>query len=484
MSMAKFWKTNVVLYGIATALLTVYGTIVCEFIDGLTGPQILPVFGAGFFVAWLLRNVLQRKPRESSTAYAGIELSCWVMAGLVISAMNHFYYGFPLGSGMKVLIGCMTLGFPFSVYLTLRYEYDLIIEIRDNGQRASPTGPSWSIPKRLHTYSICSQIVLAFVVILIVTKDFAFIAEQANAGRDLELGLVRAEIFGAFLSLLLANALAIHQYTKNLSLLLDEQLRTLNSVARGNLEVVVPVISNSEISRIGAKTNDMIDSLKEKEQVKSLFGKLVSPQVARSLMQTSDGQLLKGQEINAAVLFTDLRNFSTLSEQISPQELVSFLNTYFSMIVESVHQFDGLVDKFIGDAAMAVFGFEQTDTEQCASKLAVEAALAIQQGIAGVNQNLRERGLPTVAQGIGIHYGSMIAGNIGSPDRLEFTVIGDAVNTASRLESLCKELKRPILVSAKCHADLPDALQQSFTALGEHKLKGKENKVSVFGVNP
>jgi adenylate cyclase len=162
--------------------------------------------------------------------------------------------------------------------------------------------------------------------------------------------------------------------------------------------------------------------------------------------------------------------------------VVGFLNEYFTMIVAAVHEQQGVVDKFIGDAAMAVFGLEGGPDAEDAADRAVRAALAMRSGLAPLNARLAKRGLPEVDNGIGMHLGYMVAGNIGSEDRLEYTVIGDAVNTASRLEGLCKATGNPLLVSSAIYERLSTELRDGLVSLGEHQVKGKAQSIAVYGI--
>ena len=149
------------------------------------------------------------------------------------------------------------------------------------------------------------------------------------------------------------------------------------------------------------------------------------------------------------------------------------------MLVQAVYAQDGILDKFIGDAAMAVFGLEGRED---ASDRAFQAALAIHEGLAGVNERLQARGLPALAQGIGLHQGPLIAGTIGSQDRMEYTVIGDTVNLASRLEGLCKTVGAHLLVSNTVYASLSEGGRSHLVPRGLHQVKGRAEGVEVYGL--
>jgi adenylate cyclase len=469
-------------YGLALFVLTVYGVEVCPFIEGLGYTGLFPVLCGGFAIGFAVRSWLSTIGVMTPLRALYVELAGWVLAGVGVTLYDTVVLGFPLGSGAKVIVGCLALGLPMSSYIALLVEHSMIVDAQSSGARMPPSGPAWSISSRLYRFVLASQVLLAIVLVLLVAKDFVYVVEEMEAGRRPAFMAVAVEIGGAFLVLLAANTLAARRYALNLDLLLRGQLAGMDAVTEGHLDAVVPVVSNDELARIGDRTNVMIETLRERERIKAVFGKLVSPHVARAILGEADGAELGGREVDAVVLFTDLRNFTTLSERSDPQGVVAFLNEYFTMIVGAVHAEGGVVDKFIGDAAMAVFGLEGGEGAEDASERAMRAALAMRVGLAPVNARLAERGLPQVNHGVGLHWGAMVAGNIGSADRLEYTVIGDAVNTASRLESLCKELGNPLLVSAACHARLSPELQGRLVSLGPCNLKGKSSAVEVFGL--
>ena len=150
------------------------------------------------------------------------------------------------------------------------------------------------------------------------------------------------------------------------------------------------------------------------------------------------------------ILFTDIRSFTTISETMDPQNLVGLLNEYFTEMVAIVMDEDGVVDKYIGDAIMAVFGAPVPKPDDAVN--AVRAAVRMRRALRDLNERLVSRGLSPLRTGIGIHTGEVVAGNIGSERRMEYTVIGDAVNLASRLESSTKELGVNVLISEDTYA--------------------------------
>jgi adenylate cyclase len=188
------------------------------------------------------------------------------------------------------------------------------------------------------------------------------------------------------------------------------------------------------------------------------------------------GQITRGsgETIPAAIWFSDLRGFTSLSETKGRDELLTILNDYFDAITAPITEHEGEILKFIGDAVLAIFPLKNDN----ACQRAFDAAMAAKAALADLNAGRRKRGETDFEAGMALHVGEVMYGNIGSADRLDFTVIGPAVNLASRIEGLCPELGVDLLMSEafKDHLDPGMAL----TRLGEHRLKGIKQKVTVF----
>lgn len=224
-------------------------------------------------------------------------------------------------------------------------------------------------------------------------------------------------------------------------------LRPINSMevateemSRGNYDARVTIHSDDQIGKLERAINDMGRALREKEMIKKVFGHYVSPAVRDMILE---GRInTEGDRIEAVVLFSDIRSFTALSEKHPPEKIVKLLNIHFSRVVDIVGRNNGFVDKFIGDAVMAVFDAELTDNMHrlCALKTAAEML----QGVEETNVELLHLGIEPIRIGVGLACGSVIRGNIGSVDRRELTVIGDVVNLASRLEAATQELGCPI----------------------------------------
>ncbi|MBA3709252.1 MAG: adenylate/guanylate cyclase domain-containing protein [Planctomycetes bacterium] len=216
----------------------------------------------------------------------------------------------------------------------------------------------------------------------------------------------------------------------------------------------------------------------EKHAISRLFGQYVSDEIKDKILR--EGHLLRGETKQVAILFSDIRGFTSLSEGRTPEAMVATLNGYFDHMVEAVQENGGVVDKFIGDAIMAVFGGVIDLENPC--EAALRTALAMRLRLEVFNRQQRLAGGDALEIGIGIHFGEVLQGNLGSRDRKEFTVIGDAVNVASRLESATKGTAFPVLITRAVHDRLEPASRAQCHALEDITVKGKAATLAIFGV--
>lgn len=240
----------------------------------------------------------------------------------------------------------------------------------------------------------------------------------------------------------------------------------------------VEAIGVAWIAFVGRGAFDSLRQFKEKQFLKQAFGGHVSPSVLNEILAGNVG-LGAGKRQRVCVLFADIRGFTTRSEQAQPEAIIELLNGYFKQMTEVIHKHGGVVDKFIGDGLMAFFGAPQS-LEQPERK-SLEAAQEMLLRLHRYNQSLVERGVEPIAIGIGIHAGDAILGYIGSEARNEYTAIGDAVNTASRLESMTKELGYPVVCSSTVAESVKGTAE--LVDLGEHLVRG-HTPVHLFGWRP
>ncbi len=226
----------------------------------------------------------------------------------------------------------------------------------------------------------------------------------------------------------------------------------------------------------GRFVNDAIAHARERATLRNAFGGYVSPQIMDEILAGNIQPGLGGKRQHVCILFSDIRNFTTRSEFMAPEALIEMLNRYFSEMTQSVHAQGGTVDKFIGDGMMCFFGAPQALEHP--SRSAVAAARDMLVRLDRLNASFKAQGLEPLAIGIGLHVGEVVVGHVGSDDRHEYTVIGDAVNTASRIEGLTKNLGHALVISKDVWAELEQ--RENFTPLGEHPVKGRSS-VEVYG---
>jgi adenylate cyclase len=239
----------------------------------------------------------------------------------------------------------------------------------------------------------------------------------------------------------------------------------------------VPVLrTNDEIELLATGFNQMVDGLKERDKLRTTFGKYMTESVLEHLL---NGKVeLGGDTLKVTILFSDIRSFTTISESMDAHALVGLLNEYFTEMVSIVMQHNGVVDKYIGDAIMAVFGAPVPTPED--ARNAVRAAVNMRKALAKLNERLVARGAQPLRTGIGIHTGDVVAGNIGSEQRMEYTVIGDSVNVASRLESNTKNLGVDVLISDATYQETKDIIEAH--AVEELTVKGRAEPVMTYSV--
>lgn len=279
----------------------------------------------------------------------------------------------------------------------------------------------------------------------------------------LAVGGVLCLLVGARLAMIMSGALA--RVSSALKKLEQQEYVTVDVVRTGD-----------ELEDLATGFNAMVEGLRERDKLRSTMGKYMTASVMDHLLRGKVA--LGGETLEVTILFTDIRSFTSISESMSAQELVALLNEYFSEMVTVVIDHQGAVDKYIGDAIMAVFGAPvpaKADPEN-----AVRAAVEMRRALERLNAELERRGKPAIRTGIGIHTGEVVAGNIGSEQRMEYTVIGDAVNLASRLESATKDLGVDILISEATYERVKHLVDAR--PVKEITVKGRAQPVVTYEV--
>tara|TARA_B100001939_G_scaffold286204_2_gene256259 strand:+ start:1861 stop:4554 length:2694 start_codon:yes stop_codon:yes gene_type:complete len=275
---------------------------------------------------------------------------------------------------------------------------------------------------------------------------------------------------------LILSVLVVYFYARSLSIPLRQLVGATQQIEEGQYEFALKPKTRDEVGVLTSSFLKMASGLQERERMKDAFGKFVNKEIAEKALK---GEIkLGGEKKHSAVFFSDLRGFTAMSETMEPEEVVEYLNEYFSAMVACVDETRGVVDKFIGDAIMATWGAvvsHGNDTEN-----AVNGALRMRAALIELNVRNRERGKPIARFGCGINSGPVISGQIGSEQKLEFTVIGDTVNLASRIEALNKPFGTDILISTDSYEEVKDIFNvEQMPAI---KVKGKEKPQTIYFV--
>lgn len=265
------------------------------------------------------------------------------------------------------------------------------------------------------------------------------------------------------------------QFSKPIEVLED----ATKKVSEGNLDIKVSnnIKTRDEVKSLAIAFDAMVDGLKEREKMQNVLNKFHGSKVTEELLKKEIS--LGGEKKNVAILFSDIRGFTDFSEGHTSEEVVKMLNEYFEVMVGIINRHGGIVDKFIGDAIMAVWGIPHETEDDC--KNALRACLDMRVELSELNQNRIERGLVPIKIGVGLHYGEAISGQIGSHERMEFTVIGDTVNTASRIEGATKGFGVDLLVSNS----VLEKLDETFLVqkAGNVEVQGKSESLSLYKVD-
>jgi adenylate cyclase len=221
----------------------------------------------------------------------------------------------------------------------------------------------------------------------------------------------------------------------------------------------------------------LVEAAAAEQARRERLGRYFSPQVAEAVAR-ADFDVGRGERRDVTVMFADLRDFTVLSDRLSGEQVVVVLDEFHSRMVELIFAAGGTLDKFLGDGLMAYFGAPVAAPDH--AERAVRCALAMQQAMAGLNRDLERRGLPELRMGIGLHTGSVILGDIGAARRREYTIVGDTVNVAARIEELTKTCAAPILVSDETKARIGGGF--SFTAVEPVRVRGKAAPLRTYRV--
>jgi class 3 adenylate cyclase len=472
-------------------VLLVYGSQVCPFLECFGYLQasrntFIPIILAlPLRIYWFKKNTQKMGGPDSNhgTAMYSLpwkefraDLFTWLLIGLFMATSYIFYSQSPVLTGFKLFLGCISFGLFGGMLCFLSMEKRIIEFMKEMKARVAVTPKRFfSVSKKMLFFMITVQGFMVIAILLMVYVDMKHLLSNLNSpDPNIYLGVFK-EILFAFAVLLFLSFFILGKYSQNLRAILTLQLGVMEDISNGNYDARVPVVSNDEFGLIAAKTNEMTKGLKERDFCQISFGRYMTPEVSHKILK---GEInLEGELRDVTILFCDLRGYTTLVEESEPGEVVHFLNEYFTEMEQTIKQHNGIVLQYIGDEIEAVFGAPEDLPNH--PEMAVAAALEMRKRLKDLNRRRESSGKSTIAHGIGIHTGKVLAGSVGSPERLTYSMVGDTVNSASRIQELNKTFGTDILVSEGTK-ELIEGKNFTFSSLGKVALKGKSREIKVY----
>lgn len=409
--------------------------------------------GAGAPASELVRRRVTNAP--AVLAFAGFAL--WVASILVFPLLTIWRFGHWSPDLMsQQILGPLVNGFLAMTvsYLLVDWLFRSMVTptVFPQGRVAAVSG---SLAPGVRSRLLLFLIAVAFVPLFMLLGLVRAAAVRLEAGRPAaevvaSLATASTITFGIFVVLGILLTLVV---ARSLTLPLGSMAAALRRVQGGDLDVAVTVNSADEVGVLADGVNAMVETLRDRERILQTFGRVVEPSVRDRLLAGDVGAT--GELRTASILFCDLRGFTALAETAPPAEVVASLNELFTVMTVWVRECGGFVDKFIGDAMLVVFGLfdgaadgtTRPRDDDGGAAAALHCALGMHDRLGGLNGVRARRGQPPLAVSIGIHCGDVLAGTIGAADRHEYTVIGDAVNVAARLQQLCKDESLCLVIS-------------------------------------
>lgn len=397
-------------------------------------------------------------------------IAMWLLAGL--------FFGFYMGSfrtflGIAVIGGLLTTALTYLVAETL-WRPVIPVFFQDGGLNAIRAFRLPVLGRLLVVILLVGLLPPVVLVNLTWQRAQSLIAAQ-NPRAILE-NLFVLEIFILAASILSGIGLAVF-VTRSITRPLKTIQSAMTRIEQNDFNTRVPVTSNDELGYLSERFNQMAEGLQQGELLRRLFGLYVSPEVAQAAVETGAG--LGGELVTSTILFSDLRDFTSISERMPPDSLINLINRYMAVMVSSITRHGGIVTRFGGDSIMAVFGSPLNPSSRHAAH-AVQAALDMYQALQAFNQEQAALDEPILRMGIGIATGQVVAGNVGGKDRIEYTLMGDATNLASRLQDKTKELGSEILLSEETYRLASQVIPVKARALPGIAIKGKLREVTVY----
>lgn len=403
----------------------------------------------------------------------------WVIIGAIMSALYIIFFKSPLSTGIKIFIGCFSFGLFGGILSFLAMEKRIFDRLKTKKTKASFTPEKMlSVSSKILFFMMTVLLSMVIVIILMIFFDINYLLTHKDLfGPDIYMGVFK-EILFAFIVLFVLSFVIVKRYSQNLNNVLSIQIKTMEDIGNGKYDTHVPVVGSDEFGIIAAKTNTMMKGLKERDFCQWSFGRYVTPEVSEKILKEEIS--LEGELCQATIMFCDLRGYTTFVERKDPKDVVNFLNAYFTEMEQAIRKYNGIVLQYIGDEIEAVFGNPIHEPNH--PEMAVLAALEMRRRLENLNVKLNAAGEESASHGIGIHTGVVLAGNVGSSERLVYAMVGDAVNLASRIQNLNKTFETDILIS-RTTKDLLPIEKFELKNLGKAAVRGKKEEIEIFSIS-
>ncbi len=413
---------------------------------------------------------------------AGINFLGWALAGVIWGVLLPLVRGhLSWALAFRTIFGTtIVAGTVASLYVFLsaerRWRAVLPALFPEGGVARVAGAPRLRVRSRLLVvFVLISVLPVSVLGVIAYTRSRALVGAPPDAAASLVADLLVLIAFVIVVGVAAALLLAV-SVSRSVAEPLGALADAMAEVERGRLDTRCLVVSNDEIGDVTDGFNQMVRGLQERVRVTEMFGKYVSREIRDEIL--SGRVSLEGAQTEVTILFSDLRDFTPWVEATDPREVVRDLNAYFAEMEGAIRAHGGLVLQYIGDEIEAVFGAPVAHGEH--AEQAVGAAMEMSRRLAEWNRERARAGKPPLRHGIGVHSGTVLAGSIGSPERLAYTLVGDAVNLASRLQGLTKEVGGEILVSGTTRARLADPA--ALVRVAAAHVKGRSAEVEVYRV--
>jgi class 3 adenylate cyclase len=398
-------------------------------------------------------------------------LTMWLIAGVT--------FGLFLSQSSRAFVGIFFVG---GVFTSVASYYALELIWRKVIPIFFPRGGVYDaqvfhfpiLPRLMMTFFLVSIYPLSVVILISLERARSIMLSDTPAYfmQNMLVSAVFIFVVTAAASIVLAVLV-----TRSIVDPLTDLQKSMALVQKNNLDALIPIKSNDEMGFVTEHFNEMVDGLRRGELLRNLLNLYVSPEVAKEALE--HGASLGGQLVECTVLFSDLRSFTALSEKLPPDELISLLNRYMDAMVDVIISHGGMVNKFGGDSLLAVFGTPLNPFDMHASS-AVRAAMGMRDALNQFNRIQKDSKGPLLQCGIAVATGNVVAGNVGGRERFEYTVIGDTVNLAARLQAMSKELSSDILLNAEAYARASKEMSLQAQEIANINIRGKSDPVTIY----